>query len=526
MRISIGVILIFISIYACAVYLYGTARYSGEWNENDTWLLNRAITIAQDSDTLLRAPWTYGNGLAYQSLGLFVAEMTGLSADDVQLFALPIMTALIPIVAFAAYRSLTGRDAIALLAVLLLVIQPDFLFVTWRGSHEKLTWLLTLTLIFLLSRSFTIGVQGKPVLPYMVAFYFVAFALITVNAFFASSFIAALAFSFILGLVWVQVRRRREDQARIRGHLTRLILLSLICFLFLYVFFFYIYPPARQLLYAFRGLVESLSALLFARDPSMRQADSYSYVDLAYVAPYVFIILSGLSFALLGFSALVWLEGARRVLFRRLNLEHLARVLLWLMYAAFAAQLAASVLADRSEAVGSNLQVRLFTPLMIIVLPVAAIGIFEIMAFLRRNRLVFAGAVAVGALVLGTFGVFALAKFTNEPIVNNNWLFVTDAEHRAGNWAATHSYRSLIYEGWNVRTRYPVARDVPSIEPGDFSAGIAVPDNVSYYIWSTIEAARWVRAGLDEPSFTTANLVYDNGEAQVYHRLPRTQYQR
>ncbi|HYO89136.1 MAG TPA: hypothetical protein VER79_10830 [Candidatus Limnocylindrales bacterium] len=522
----LGLILAFLVIYALASYMYGTARYRGEWNENDTWLLNRAITIAQDSDTVLRAPWTYANGLSYQAVGMFIGDLSGLSAADVQLYAMPILAAMIPLVAFAAYRALTGSTPIALLAVLFLLLQPDFMFVTWRGSHEKLTWLLTLALIFLLARSFTTGMQGRSIVPYMIAFYFIAFSLISVNAFFASSLIAALAFSFVLGLIWVVIRRPREAQDLIRGQLTRLILVAIVCFLFLYLFFFYVFPPARQLLLAARGLVESLNALLFARDPAAHTADAYAYVDLAYVAPYMYVVLSSFSFSLLGFSAIVWLLGARRLLFRTIALDALPRLFLWLMYVAFSVQLALSLVADRSGAVGSNLQVRLFTPFMIVVIPVAAIGIHSGIGLLRRHRRALAVSATAGALALSVFGLFALAKFTNEPLVNNSWVFSTQAEQTAGEWTVNHSYRPLIWEGWTARTRFPVAQMMDGIEPGIFTSGITTPPDVQYYVWSQIESSRWARANLTQPPLGAANLIYDNGEVQVYHRLPETPFQR
>ncbi len=525
-RVPLGLILAFLVVYALASYMYGTARYQGGWNENDTWLLNRAITIAQDSDTVLRAPWTYANGLSYQAVGMFISDLSGVSAANVQLYAMPMLAATIPLVAFAAYRALTGSTPVALLAVLLLLLQADFMFVTWRGSHEKLTWLLALALIFLLARSFTMGIQGRSIVPYMLAFYFIAMSLISVNAFFASSLIAALAFSFVLGLVWVILRRPRDLQDLIRGQLTRLMLVALICFLFLYLFFFYIFPPARQLLLAFRGLVESLNALLFAHDPSARTVDAYAYVDLAYVTPYTYVILSSLSFSLLGFSAIVWLLGARRLLFRPISMEGLPRLFLWLMYVAFSVQLALSLVADRSGAVGSNLQVRLFTPFMIVVIPVAAIGIQRGIRALGQHRRLFAGTVAVAAAALAVFAVFALAKFTNEPLVINNWVFSTEAEQAAGEWTVTNSYRPLIWEGWSARTRFPVAQNVAGIEPGVFTSGIDIPAGVQYFIWSQVEASRWARANLAQPPLAAINRVYDNGEAQIYHRLPETPFQR
>lgn len=525
-RIPVGLILAFVVLQLAATYLYGTARYQGDWNENDTSVLTDAIEFAQDSGTILRASWTYPNGLAYQSVGLFISELSGLSPTDVQRYALPLLASLIPIAAFAAYRALTGSESVAILAVIVLILQPDFLFVTWRGSHEKFTWLLTLTLIYVLARSFYVGVQERSIAAYMIAFYFIAFSLISTNAFFASSFIAALALSFVTGLVWVRLRRSRVAQDQIRGNLSRLILVSLVCFLFLYVFFFYIFPPARQLLFAFRSLLDSLNALFFARDPSVQAADAYGYLDLAYVAPYVYVILSSLSFALLGFSALVWLLGARGLLFRPLKLDHIPRLFLWLLYVAFSIQLVLSLFADRSAAMGSNLQVRLFTPLMIIVVPVGAIGMHQIMRRLWPHRRTFALTTVAGAAALAVFSLFAIAKFTNEPLVNNNWLYTTQSEQRAGEWTVTHSTRALIWEGWIARIRFPVAYNVPDINPGIFTAGLEIPYGSQYFIWSVVEESRWVRAGLTVPSFTSANRVYDNGDVQVFHRVPTTIYQR
>jgi hypothetical protein len=474
-----------------------------------------------------RAP--YGNGLTFQAISIFFIETSGISMQDLQLFVYPSLAALLPIAAFIFYRVLTGNTITALFATLLLFVQPDFLFGTWRGSHEKFTWFLTLLLLFAITRSFLLLPNRQSLFPTMIAFYFLSFSFISTNAFFASSFVAALALSFIGGLVWLRLRRglRRQLAREVSANIWRLLFITLVCGILLYLFFFFIYPPALSLLRTLGNLAEGLSALFLAtnKDSVPEAVNAYDYVTGAYVDPWVFLILSGFSFALTGFSGLVWLSGVPRYLFQRnISKEDLPRILLWLIYAGFAFQLVLSVFADRVGTVGANVQVRLFTPMALISVPLAAIGIHGIIKRLRPPHLQ-KGAILLSAPLLMFVSILAVLKMSNDPLVSNNWIFTTEPERRSAEWLIGNSEDSIVWEGRTLRQRYYLPFYDPQIATEYFRAG-PIPATTRYYLSSELERAMWSRNDQPTPYLEDEQLIYDNGQVQVYYRRPFTPYQR
>jgi hypothetical protein len=464
--------------------------------------------------------------MTFQSIAIFLIELSGIPIQTFEIYIFPSLAALLPIAAFTTYRSLTGRNSTALLATLILFVQPDFLFVTWRGSHEKFTWMMALLLLFLLSRSFAPNYRNKGIARNMVIFYFIAFAFISSNAFFASSFISALAISFIAAVVWIQLRTRirRAAPAEVQTHLYRLFFLTLTCGVLLYIFFFHIYPPALNLLRAFRSLVDSLSALFLARSTTVTQVDAYTYVTSTWVDSRLFLVLSSLGFSVAGVSGLVWLSGVPRFLLKEVDEDDMPRFYVWLIYPAFALQLVLSVFADRSDTVGSNLQVRLFTPLMLVAIPLTAIGFHAFFVRLRW-RLVRWFFLTASTLAFCLLPVLALFKATNEPLISNNWIFTGAAERAAADWIITYSIRPFIWEGRDVRLRFYASFYNTSFPAGSFRGGLVVPFGIRYYIRSQLEQLRWTRIGNVELYLDEEYLTYDNGDVQVIYRRPRTPYQ-
>jgi hypothetical protein len=64
--------------------------------------------------------------MTYQSISLFIMRFTGVTPSQLQIFIFPALTAFLPMIVFVTYRTFTGNSSTALLATLILFLQPDF----------------------------------------------------------------------------------------------------------------------------------------------------------------------------------------------------------------------------------------------------------------------------------------------------------------------------------------------------------------------------------------------------------------
>lgn len=502
--------------FAFAAYAYATARFAGHWVDSDTSMLTRAIQSVIDSRSILAPADIYSNGFTYQAVTAFIVELTGLSVQQIQQWLYPLGTGLLALVVFAAYRALLGSSASALLGTLILFMQPDFLFVTWRGSHERFTWALALALLYLLAKS----ARRDGLIPYGVLYHFTAFAFVSCNAFFASSYIAGLAFSFMAGAAIFGLRalfgRGNSHDAHFRRYLQRLMYITLATGVLLYLFFVHIYPPAVHLLYAFDSLLERVAALLLNYDQSLA-ANPYAFVSSTWIDVRIYLALVGLSLMIAGLSFLVWLPGIFRLIFHRhLDIRSGTNLLVWLLYPVFALQIALALGADQAES-GGNLQIRLFTPLMIVAVPLVALGLRAV--WRRIHGRIYRG--LLGLLLTGLvllFSAASLLKFTNEPVLSNNWVFTLETERRAAEWALAASVDTPVWTGpdWRItlylimnHTRLPAFRTHYN----------AVPiRTATLFVVSAFEDVRWKRQARAMPPLVDHLLVYDNGTVKVYQK--------
>jgi hypothetical protein len=526
-----------ITIYAIFVYTYMSLRFNGHWSENDTLVLTAAAYSAQNAGSIFNAEFRYTNGSGYVALSVFLSEITGLEQQTLQTYLMPLIAASGAIIVYAAYRAILGNLAlVALIATFFVFLQPDFIWVTWRGSHEKLTWLMVFMILFSLTRTFTLNGGALLSFRYMLVFYLCAGALITSNVFFASSFIMALTLSFIgaIAAVWLRQRwlRRTENTEGALAQIRRLVYVTSICLVLLYIYMFFVYPPSVGILRSFDALADQLSLIFLNVEqnslisaPSFRRAadfNPYSYVTDTWATPQTFIILTSFNWALLGMSFLVWLVNIPRILrLKRLEESALPQIFLWLLYPAFALQLALSLFADRSDAVGGNIQVRLFTPLLLMAVPLSAIGVHAIYTRFHGRLRRAAQVVAVGGVVM--FSVFSLLKSINEPLISNNWLFSTTSERVGMAWLTANSPVDTFWTGFD--DRLSITRQYTNLDyflDSSFTAG----GLRRYFFYSTLDAQRWQRRGRPMPLLEIENRVYDNGLGIAYHRFARTPYQR
>ncbi|MFZ2881300.1 MAG: hypothetical protein WA009_17300 [Phototrophicaceae bacterium] len=509
-------VLLGVILFAFGAYAYATFRYGGDWIDSDTAMITRTIASVTDDGSVLNTSDPYGNGFTYQVVASFLIQVTGITVQQLQRTVMPLGAGLLALVVFVAFRALLGKPSTALLATLLLFMQPDFLFVTWRGSHEKITWALALTLLYLLAKGF----RDRGFASLSGLYYFVAFAFVCCNAFFASSFLTGLAFSFIAGLVVFGIRRRihrdgAQDPIMIR-FIQRTMYVTLATGVLLYRFFFYVYPPSVSLLFAFDNLVDRVAAL-FVQYGTASSSNPYSFVTATWIDSRIYLVLIGVSLMFAGFSVLVWLPSMFNMIFRRsFDIKNSPSLLLWLMYPVFALQVAFALIADRTSA-GGNLQLRLFTPLMILAVPLVSSAVMDI--WRKPWGRVYHTVVLIGLALAGTFFTGSgLLKLTNEPILSNNWVFTLNSERAAGTWAVEHAEHNVIWTGPEWRLTLYLLMAMPKLEPTRLQNAVTPGESADQFIVSRIEEVKWRRWHLAMPRVDQHMLMYDNGAVRVYQK--------
>ncbi len=126
-------------------------------------------------------------------------------------------------------------------------------------------------------------------------------------------------------------------------------------------------------------------------------------------------------------------------------------------------------------------------------------------------------------LVLATMGIL---KATNDPLISNKWLFFTESEKLALDWTDNHLEVRDVWIGFDerLRTMQDIYGPENSTQDNRYVSGRA-QQSAPYLTMSDIIQRRSLRLGLPVPDIRHVDHLYDNGGAQIYHRVPETPYQ-
>jgi hypothetical protein len=564
-------------------------RYEGPWAENDTVVLTGASRAILDEGTISPDRDAYTNGFAYPTLLASLASVTGLSIRLLQVGVLPWLTVATALMAFVAFRAITGSGRVGAVAASLLLVQPDFLFVNQRGSHEKMTWTLVLALLFALMASLE-GRRLGLVAPYIGAFYVCGFALNCTNAFFGSSFTTIVLLALLGSTIVARRFFRVYRDARL---LPRLGYIFLVLSALAYVIVFYAYPPATGNLANLGRVVDRLATLYLnvdtrvetkvttatqvAANADVSQARTgtspYAYVSLGWTSPHVFFLLTVFTWLLLIAAVLSWLAIGVTFVRRGVARRDVPLFLVWAFAVAAAAQIALSVVSDYAGALGSNLQLRLFPvftvfaiPLVVsvalssslprrskllrwaaivigltafptvavafpvvtvVVLPGILVGLYIVISWNRSARARRLAA-AIGVVAFAYFAGAAVLKATNDPLVSNQWTFYTDAEAHGLRWGNVHLDKLFVWADFDERLSAASKLVLPDNGPGamrEASWARSRASTVRYVFLSDVIADRATRTDGVLPDTRDDDRIYDNGSVQIAHLVPDTPYQ-
>lgn len=517
-------------LIACALTfgLYQIARFAGWWGEADSSAAARAIAAMHDTGSLVPGPnrTVYPNGFNYQAVSTFILSTTGLSLAQYKLFLVPLMLAWVVLPAWMLYREVLQSDRAAALATAFLLVQPEFIFVVLRGTHEKFTRGLMLICLYLFVRSLRITHSPLRMAAFVISFYLCIYAIIANNNLLGSSFIGGLGMSVVL--VWLLIWRVRELFAVTRSSVFRLLSILAASIILMYMSLFFFYPPARHGLEVVHSVWDRVALLLLNVAPN-EQTEGYVYtnpyelVNNGWISVPVYFVLSAANWLLLGISSIIWaVQGVHWVVLGRPPLER-ERLLLWAFFGGFAFQGALSILVDVSGALSSNLQHRIFPSFAMLAVPFLTSALFSLRAVSRHHGRAIRG--AVGATI-GLLAVLALWKATNEPLLSNKWPFAHPSEFYGLSWAERKLTGRSVWLGHDeqfaasvlTRTGQGISRVRADMASVNF--------NTRDFMISEVTRARSQRTGRSLPIEADSLITYDNGGTQIYHSRPRTAYQR
>jgi hypothetical protein len=508
---------------------YFVLRYQGYWAEIDTSVFLTATERFTQAGRL-DYPQPYLHGFAYVTWMATISSFTGLPVSLlVQVYMPMVGCVMVAFLAFATFRQLLQSDRLGALAAGTLFLIPELVFTLTRGNHEKIDISMILLALLALLRSFR-EVTGRRrwsvFVGWVLAFYLATYTLLTSNTFFGSTFAAAMTLT-LLGATLAL--RRFPDGQEAQGPLVRRLAFTVgICWCLVFLVMWYVYPAASAQLQTYKSMISRLATLFLSFEA---QSNPYQGVTQEWASPAVYRLLSSFRWVLFLGSAALWLLLLRRAL-ATLERSPVRRVLLLSMYGSFALLLALSIPVDfLGLAEGNNLQVRLYTYFGLFATPVFVVGAVPLLRALSwrrlrsgRRALRWPGIVLRFAVV--GFAAVSLLKATVDPQVSNLWIFYRPQEVRAMSFFTSHEQNNRLWIGPRERLVYAFAlsRSTFKVNGNDFYAGLADPD-VQLALTSQVIAAHAVADQTPQPTILLGSRIYDNGEAQIFRRLPQLPFE-
>jgi hypothetical protein len=497
---------------------YTILRYTSWLGEGDTARVAKAIAVMLESGELISDKLVYGNGYGYPVLATWLVHLSGLPLGVLQLIGGALLLGWVLAPAWLAYRELTLSRRGASLAILILLVQPEFVFPLLRGTHEKFTRGLMFLCLYLLLRSMRSG-GIRQISRFVICFYLCAYAMICFNTFMASSFTLGLLLA--LGLVWLSERWATQARHEDSPLVARLVYVTTILLVIAFIFTFYIYSPAQNQISTLQNISDRIA--LMALQVEDTASNPYQVVSFGWISLPVYLLVSLANWILLGGSMLLWLKLSWDWLVRHKTQPSLQERLLWAFYGAFAMLGFTSIVVDISGAIAANLQHRMFPSVMMLAAPLAG-------AWLAKQgrsngtkmKVVWSGA----SLALGCLMVLSMLKATYEPLLSNYWMFYTPAELQSIVWAEQKFPKTNFWNRtWGRAADGFSIRENGRIMENDLGIYLYYFDIQNSFV---SDASRMYaqRVSKQLPIQVDSLRTYDNGCSQIYHRRPVTPYQK
>ncbi len=501
-------------IFGLLIAGYYVLRYHGLWMETDSATITLAIESMREQAVLIPTHFFYQHGFGYQAISISLLYATGLTTQTLQTIVYPFLGAAgLILISFFFFREVLHDARAAAIASMLLIVQPEVLFATLRGSHEKMTWPLMMLALAILYRSF--GQPLRKMLIYGILFYLAIFAIDTTNVFFGSVFLVAVVLSMSLGFVLFRFWKTRRPPLP-RQDVQRLMYISFSGGILIYLFIVYIYPPALSNLRMLRNIFDQMSALLLSFEI---KAQPYGYISTGWINTSVYFVLTVFTWLLIVGSLLVWLRHGLDML-KGKGARGLMENLDWLLYTGFAIQIAISIIVDLSGALSANLQLRLIPSFTVVAIVLLVRYLKQTLASARLRPIPRRFIFAMSALLLAWFTLASVLKATNEPLLSNKWTFYLPAEKTAVGWVDSHLVGADIWTGVDERlvTVFRSYYELDSKSQNNYFLGKINP-KTQYVLTTELDRLRAKRLSMQMLPVSYWDQIYDNGQAQV-NRIP------
>lgn len=555
--------LLLILLFGFLSHSYFSLRYSGLIADGDTGIITKTIQAVQGQARIFTT-YQYSSGFGFQVLVTFLSNITDLSIQ--KLLILP-MGFLYLTIAYPLFVELIRDKKVALLATFLLTLQPDLLFVTGRGSHERFTFFLALMAFFVLMRLVSLKRDNKKFVLYLALFYLTIFSLTAFNNWFSALIIVSIVSISLIGFLFstsfnIDILPYRKSLYIIAS-----------CIPLYYWISFYIYPPSRStwhvvnmwrekiMMLDSRAILLGIAMLLIATlalilliliAPIMSALKNYAtglskkihtsktyrtsmYIIIGFALMIYIIevyILAFSSKGLLSFPPFVWifLTLFNWIIFplsvimvftiiwdfiRRRSFPSDSHPFLLLFYVSFSLLLLITIFLDRviGTGIGNNLELRVFPYFMFFVVALASMTILGWMRKLRAKKWQKVGKVAVVILIVLLL-INSLVKSTNNPVVSNTWIFYLTGEKTAMNWMESSLKGTTVWAGpdGRISAAFNYNSSFDSLQKIRFTN----PKYATYYFISDTMRKKADRSGYSLPYVKNLHRIYDNNKVRLH----------
>ncbi|MEM7737347.1 MAG: hypothetical protein AAF267_16315 [Deinococcota bacterium] len=552
--------------------LYFVLRYRGHWGEVDSAIFTQMVGSLEDWRRI-KYPNSYSHGYGYSVWAASLGMVWNVPVAQLQRWVTPLIgNVFMATFGYAAFRRWLGSSRLGLLAATSLFLVPELIFTISRGNHEKLTATLTLLASLSFLRSFQLSKDPRKwqvTAGWVIVHYLLIFTLVSLNAFFGSMFFYASFISYSAASValWFFPKARRE----LRPTMRRFALMVATSMMVMFIVQWYIYPHESE---SQRILASIISGFGAVRETGETQSDPYALVRNDWVSRRAYNIVSSFRFVLLGISFVTWIALLIRAL-TRLRKTPVERLFLLTLYGSFGLLLAIGVAIDfLGLSAGSNWQVRIYTYFSSFAVPLFVLGAFGLREFLSRlplyieagaRKIVFVLSRPVGrqrqtddipsqhvavpdqaklsiaqrsqnsltrkvvthvfALIVVGFVGCSLLKSTLDPLVSNRWIAYKVTETHAIDFWFNHRGDDTLNVGNNMRLYFGYVMQYGWRAGTRSALETGFTPRAPHLIRSTANAANAVAWNTPVPAALLDDAIYDNGETQIVHRIPRTPFQ-
>jgi hypothetical protein len=244
----------------------------------------------------------------------------------------------------------------------------------------------------------------------------------------------------------------------------------------------------------------------------------YTYIGNVWISPIIWLILSSVNLLVLSIASIyvgfVFWSVLKNKKFVVAESQKML-IILFVIYILFAFF---SIISDLSGGLITNSQVRL---LPVIFVPAAGLSVQGMYVLTKKITLKNPHIIKIArATALGMFSllaIFSVIKVTNEPLLNNHWLFYSESEKQSVKWVNDKLLDHKLWVG--PRGRYAWVINLYGNTPLDRNR---VDTNLidpltKYAVLTDIIEMQTIRSNLPLPDVDNADIIFDNGNLKIFY---------